>query len=159
MKTLSITIGVPGSGKSTWLAKYRPDAKIISRDAIRFSLLDDDDDYFAYEDEVLSIFYKKINTALNNDGGPEEVIIDATHLSPHGRNKLFANIDFTNVEKKVAYYFDVDIKTCLARNRLRTGRALVPDSVIYQMAKTRVYPEDKEAFDWIYVINSEGELV
>ena len=159
MKTLSITIGVPGSGKSTWLAKYKQDAKIISRDAIRFSLLDDDDDYFAYEDEVLSIFYKKINTALKNDKGPDEVIVDATHLSPRGRNKLFANIDFENVEKKVAYYFDVDTKTCLARNRLRTGRACVPDDVIYQMSKSRAYPEDNEAFDWIYVINSEGELV
>ena len=42
-KTLWLIAGVPGSGKSTFLANQvnKPNAKIISREAIRFRLLVD----------------------------------------------------------------------------------------------------------------------
>jgi predicted ABC-type ATPase len=53
-KTLWLIAGVPGSGKSTFLANKvnSSKAKIVSRDAIRFKLLGDGDSYFKNEDTV-----------------------------------------------------------------------------------------------------------
>ena len=45
-------VGIPGSGKSTWAkarCKNNPHAAYISRDEIRFSLLKDEEEYFAKE--------------------------------------------------------------------------------------------------------------
>ena len=63
-----IMSGVPGCGKSTWARKFASEndnVVHISRDEIRFSLLKDGEDYFAHEDDVITIFYAKINEALS----------------------------------------------------------------------------------------------
>lgn len=154
MKILSLTAGVPGSGKSTWIKENKPDAIIISRDAIRFSLLKDDDDYFAREDEVLKIFYSTIQEAIDaNDD--KEVIVDATHLNQKSRDGLFNNLNLNNVDWYRIYYFNVDIKTCIERNNQRSGRALVPENVIKRMSYGLKYPKD-ERFNEIIVINKDG---
>lgn len=61
--TLFIMVGLPGSGKSTFLKRRahefttsRCGYTVVSRDAIRFSLLSDTDDYFAKENEVFKKF-------------------------------------------------------------------------------------------------------
>ena len=60
-KNLYLLAGVPGSGKSTWLKQHAPDNSIIiSRDQIRFSLLQDGEDYFAHESEVFFEFINQI---------------------------------------------------------------------------------------------------
>ena len=58
MRELFIICGVPGSGKSTFLRNYvkEPSSVVISRDAIRFSLLKEDSDYFEYEPIVEQMF-------------------------------------------------------------------------------------------------------
>ena len=61
MATLYVLCGIPGSGKSHFCKNHKDDAVHVSRDAIRFALLEDDDDYFAHEDEVYEIFWEKIN--------------------------------------------------------------------------------------------------
>ena len=75
MSKLYVACGIPGSGKSTYLANYVKSHytnklsnmyKIVSRDAIRFSLLKEGDDYFSCEREVFNTFIKEIfNTLLN----------------------------------------------------------------------------------------------
>ena len=64
-KTLWLIAGVPGSGKSTVLANRvnKPNAKIISRDAIRFKLLGDGDAYFKNEDTVWNMYVDAIKIA------------------------------------------------------------------------------------------------
>ena len=47
-------VGCPGSGKSTWAKKHLPDTYYVSRDEVRFSLLQDGEDYFSHEKEVFN---------------------------------------------------------------------------------------------------------
>lgn len=55
---LYVMIGIPGSGKSTWAKANKKEKDIyVSRDEVRFSLLQDGDEYFSKEKEVLKEFY------------------------------------------------------------------------------------------------------
>lgn len=69
MPTLYITVGVPGSGKSTWAKGFStidPDSKklMVNRDDIRSMLLNDHQD-FDYEAVVTSVQHRATLTALN----------------------------------------------------------------------------------------------
>ena len=142
-KKIYILCGVPGSGKSTWARKQieELDGKgiIISRDAIRFSMLGDDDAYFAHEDAVFDEFIKKIQEAIN-DQEHTSIFIDATHLNEKNRNKVLSRIWRMGDDVIIGVYFDVPLEECLRRNALRTGRALVPETVIKNMCESLTKP-------------------
>ena len=142
-KKIYILCGVPGSGKSTWARKQveELDGKgiIISRDAIRFSMLGDDDAYFAHEDAVFDEFIKKIQEAIN-DQEHTSIFIDATHLNEKNRNKVLSRIWRMGDDVIIGVYFDVPLEECLRRNALRTGRALVPETVIKNMYESLTKP-------------------
>ena len=142
-KKIYILCGVPGSGKSTWARKQieELDGKgiIISRDAIRFSMLGDDDAYFAHEDAVFDEFIKKIQEAIN-DEEHTSIFIDATHLNEKNRNKVLSRIWRMGDDVIIGVYFDVPLEECLRRNALRTGRALVPETVIKNMYESLTKP-------------------
>ena len=66
MSKLILMCGVPGSGKSTYLKVHEPwfneSHVIVSRDEIRFSLLQEGEEYFSHEKEVWNIFVNKISS-------------------------------------------------------------------------------------------------
>ena len=94
---------------------------------------------FSKEDEVFNTFIRKINEAiLNNDN--INIYIDATHLNEASRGKVIRRLKLTNANLN-AIYFDIPIETCIARNNLRTGRALVPEDVIKNMANNLTHPK------------------
>lgn len=84
MANLYLMCGIPGSGKSTFLKnKIRNNnSVIISRDAIRFSIVKPNEEYFSHEDEVLEIFWNQINEAL---AANKTVYVDQTSLTPRAR--------------------------------------------------------------------------
>lgn len=129
--TCYIMSGVPGCGKSTWARKFTAEydnVVQVSRDEIRFSLLADNDDYFACEDETVAIFYSEINEAL---AAGHDVIADATHISERALRETMRRIDIDC--DKVLVSFDTPLDTCIARNAHRDGRARVPEHVIRNM--------------------------
>ena len=89
MKELVLMMGVPGSGKSTYARNTIKTGDIyISRDEIRYSMLTDEDDYFAKENEVIKTFIQYIDEALADTQHQGKVYADATHLSPKGRAQI-----------------------------------------------------------------------
>ena len=158
-KKVYLMCGCPGSGKSTFIHKWRQltDA-VISRDAIRFSIVDENEDYFAKEDLVFKTFINEINKALVDEEKTERVFIDATHLTPKARAKVLRLLNKENISEINAIYFDVPIDIALARNNQRTGRALVPETAIFNMAKTYTPPTVKEGFNHIYRIDENGGM-
>ena len=69
MSTLYVLIGLPGSGKSTFIAELYPKlacAAYVSRDNIRFSLVKENEPYFSKEQEVKKLFIESINELLED---------------------------------------------------------------------------------------------
>lgn len=146
---LRVMIGLPGSGKSTYIKKEtarlmeeQRNVAVISRDAIRFNMLNENDEYFAHERKVFNEFVHQINECLAL--GIDIVYVDATHLSVASRNKLIASLKPDPATHLVWEYMDTPLEECLRRNEQREGRALVPEKVIRNMAETLSYPQEGE---------------
>ena len=156
-KILYLMSGPPGCGKSTWIQK-QIDAKggaWISRDAIRFEMLKEDEDYFAHEDEVVETFINSIQAAIDNPLG-FDIYVDATHLNKTARNKVLNQLDLNEVNEINCVFFKIDSETCIERNEQRIGLARVPRSVIRRMWHTHTMPEADENFTHIIIIDKEG---
>lgn len=158
-KNLYLLAGVPGSGKSTWLKWHAPDNSIIiSRDQIRFSLLQDGEDYFAHESEVYFEFINQINDALENEYSDAPIFVDATHLTKASRAKLLKRLFKEDISTLSIYWFDVPLKTCFERNDQRSGLAKVTRKVIRRMFYQKEFPTLEEGIDKIFIINEKGEI-
>lgn len=149
-KTLLLMVGPSGAGKSYWARKFmekHPDATLISRDAIRFSMLKDGDDYFAHEDTVFNTFCQNIQTALDAEG-MGYVIADATHNNEKSRNLTLNKLKLDNINV-IPVVIKADLQTCLEHNNQRTGRARVPRKQIERFVRTHECPEldERDYFD------------
>lgn len=162
-KYLLITVGVPGSGKSTWCQSYiknHSDYNIhyVSRDEIRYSILQKGELYFSHEDEVVALFNGQIIKGLKN---PEVdiIIADATHLSDKARRRLLNAIPLRNIII-IPVYFHVPLGVCVQRNNQRDGRERVPEDKIQQMYDAISWPfQDKrygKRYECVWVIDQYG---
>ena len=153
---LYVLCGPPGSGKSTWAKKffstyYLPHHyKIISRDNIRFALLDENDKYFDKERQVFIEYIKQIQKAI--DKGISKVVCDATHLNTSSREKLLDNLDLTNIKSIKMICIMPSLDTCLNRNEKRDGLKYVPRSAIRRMYLGFVDPKEDEKYKELYSI-------
>lgn len=151
---LYLTVGVPGSGKSTYARNVDmgEPTVYISRDELRFKYLKPGDHYFAYEDEVYNDFINLTQAAI--DAATPVIIVDATFLSSGARNKFLDHLKLDGVTLG-AFWMDTPLEECIRRNNLRTGRANVPENVIrrmYSQLEPLNSAKDKYYFSEIYHI-------
>lgn len=164
-KQLFVMIGAPGSGKSTWVKKQlRNDIDAyVSRDEIRFSMLQDDDAYFAKEKEVFDTFAEQIAMYLNDDNDIYRVFADASHLNYGSRMKLLNTLKAKGVDLNLIninyIYMFTSLETCLQRNALREGRARVPDKTIEEMYRSLREPEHDEPVKNVYIVNEHRQCI
>ncbi len=143
MTTLKIMCGIAGSGKSTYVRQHasREDL-IVSRDEIRFSLIDSDKSiYFSQEKKVFKEFCKRINEGIKNQG--EVIWIDATHLNKQSRQKLLNNINYKTCVIEM-YAINTSLEQCLNNNAKREGIRKVPENVIKTMHERFTIPNESE---------------
>ena len=160
MKQLILMCGPPGAGKSTLLKEAIDTdiAKVVSRDQIRFDLLKDGDDYFAYEDEVWEKFIEEIQEGIENEKY-YSVYADATHLSPKARKKVIQALNIPKGVELGAINFNVPVETCLERNARRSGRALVPEDAVRNMCRSFKPATAKEGFAYIWNTDDSGYIM
>lgn len=158
MSTLYVMCGIPGSGKSSFIASHINEDKMIciSRDKIRFQFVAEDEEYFSKENEVWKEFVRQINYFL---GKGYDVIADATHINQGSRRKLLNEITVKGIDYK-AIYMDTPVSICLERNSLRKGRACVPSTAIKRMYSQFEEPIIEEGFSVIMRVpyKKENEL-
>ena len=137
MPDLVIFIGLQASGKSTYYREHFAATHVhISKDLMKSS-----------KDRDMRQ-RQLIEAAL--DAG-KDVVIDNTNATPLVRAPLI-EIGRRHGARVVGYYFEVPAKTAVERNRLREGKARVPDVAIYVTSKKIVPPKFEEGFDEIHVV-------
>lgn len=153
-KNLWLLVGIPGSGKSTWV-REQLDSECkhwISRDAIRFEVVQEGEEYFSKEKKVFGLFASAVQADIDSDF-ITDIYVDATHLNEASREKLLGrlkNLDKVNLN---AVVFDIPLEVCLKRNAQRIGRAYVPETAIRNMYNNFSHPYfDARKYDKIIEI-------
>lgn len=135
---LVITVGLPGSGKSTYLARLGVNA--ISSDEVRRLIIDDPHDQTIHGRVFTAIrFLVRQRLAI----GRPETYVDATHLTPWERRPYVKIAERYGCELE-ALYFDVPVEVCIERNRQR--QRMVPEEAIREMARLMIPPAKEEGF-------------
>lgn len=146
MAKLTITVGLPGSGKTHWAMDYRYErAKdyppktivIVSKDDIR-SKLEEQGWVWSQKNEkdVLRHQERLISEALTQD---LDVIAADTNFGSHPeRLKQLARQ--YGAEFEIKDFTHVPIDTCIQRDLKRTGKAHVGEKVIRDMAEKYLTP-------------------
>lgn len=138
MKQLILTVGCPGSGKSTWAKEYcktRPGWYVVNRDNIRVGLMGitarNEYKYSkAREKLVTEIMERQIFSIMVKEG-TKGVIVADTNLNEDRRSifEIYAESNGWSYHEEV---FDVSWTELLKRN-LHRGEGAVPIDVLRQM--------------------------
>lgn len=139
-----LLVGLPGSGKSTYLEKQGVTA--LSSDAVRQLLADDPTDQTIHARVFATLRYLLRHRLLI---GRPVTYIDATHLTPEER-RPYIEIARTFGCDIEALFFDVPLEICRERNRLR--HRVVPDEAMAKMAAKLVPPAVEEGFARVTVV-------
>lgn len=149
--TLYITVGLPGSGKSTYAKKFISDKNVeyLSSDSLRAVYGKGEDDQ-TVTPIVFGHIKRKVDEFLK-DG--KNVMVDATSVNRRERS------DYINSAKKygvkvVALVFKMDRNGLIARNKKRgeEGGRVVPDWVIDKMLNKFEEPDHNEGIDTIIYV-------
>jgi predicted kinase len=135
---LVITVGLPGSGKSTYLARLGVNA--ISSDEIRRLILDDGLDQ-TMNARVFSVIRYLVRQRIA--AGRPVTYVDATHLTMWER-KPYVILAQRYGCRLEALFFDVPVEVCIARNQAR--ERVVPEAAIRKMALQMIPPAREEGF-------------
>ena len=146
--TLYITVGLPGSGKSTYAKDFinGKDIEYLSSDELRAVFGKSEEDQ-TVTPLVFGHIKRKVDEFLK-DG--KNVLVDATSVNRRERS------DYINSAKKygakvVALVFKMDRAGLIARNQKRgsEGGRVVPDFVIDKMLAKYEEPSTGEGIDQI----------
>ncbi len=149
--TLYITVGLPGSGKSTYAKKFieKKDIEYLSSDELRAVFGKSEEDQ-TVTPLVFGHIKRKVDEFLK-DG--KNVLVDATSVNRRERS------DYINTAKKygakvVAIVFKMDRQGLIDRNKKRgeQGGRVVPDFVIDKMLAKFEEPSYSEGIDVIIYV-------
>jgi predicted kinase len=138
---LVMLIGLQGSGKSTYYRDHFSATHLhVSKD-----LMTNVRNRDAMQTQLIEAAFA--------DG--KSVVIDNTNPTPIVRAPLIA-LARNHHARVIGYFFEVPVKTAVARNRQREGKARVPDVAIFATAKKMIPPKFEEGFDEIHVVAADS---
>lgn len=137
---LAILVGLPGSGKTSFVRARQGGHVHVSKDLMP-NARHRDARQLALVQQALA--------------AGRSVVVDNINPRAADRAPLVAAGRAAGAAV-VGYFFDADVKQCLARNRQREGRGRVPDVAIFVNRKRMQPPTRDEGFDAVYRVRAEG---
>jgi protein phosphatase len=127
-----VLIGASGSGKSTFAREHFRPSEILSSDAFRLAVSDDETDQSVTQDAFEALYYIAAKRLKNG----RLCVIDATNVKPQDRSGYVALAKRYHVTA-VAIVFAPNPEICLARNLARPHRHVADQVVHTQIASLR----------------------
>ena len=155
-KEIILLIGLPASGKSTYISKLKGKYIIVSNDlyvekiAKKMKLTYTEAFDKVDRDETLSNTRKEFDKALNKG---QNIIVDNTNMTIKERSYFMKST--SEDYKKIAIIFkisDSELKKRLDKRGKETGK-IIPDEVIKRMKGKYQAPTKKEGFDEIKTVS------
>ena len=146
---LIVTVGLPGSGKTSWVKGFIEDNKdktidIISSDKIREEIFKDIGDQ-NHNNEVFDIMKRRTKESLSQG---HVVVYEATNISSKRRRALLKELK-RYYDKAICLFKYKNLLNCLVDNENRKKR--VPSDVVDRMYRNFEIPHKNEGFDEIIV--------
>lgn len=151
MPEVILMVGLPGSGKSTYISKYYKDGYvIISSDDLIQEKADElgktyDDVFSDYIGDASKYANILLDKAIKDR---KNIIIDKTNMSKKARNRVLSRIP--TGYNKTAIVFNVDTEVLLNRitTRNKNGKT-ISINVLFDMERNYEEPTISEGFDKI----------
>jgi polynucleotide kinase-phosphatase len=148
-------VGISGSGKSTFARKHFASTQILSSDAFRAMVADDENDQSASAEAFDALHYvagKRLRAGRLS-------VVDATNVQPHARQSLVAVAREHDV-LPVAIVLDVPEDECWARTQARPDRDFGRPVLSRQHRELRRSLKQlaREGFRQVHVLHGVAEI-
>lgn len=159
MRLLLVTRGIPGSGKSTFLAEQGLDMYTLSPDAIRLMLaspqltLDGQTTMPSRQDAMVwRLLHEMLEQRMTRG---ETTVVDATHTTPNYFKTYGELCRKYRYRLVVIDFADVPLAVCQERNRGRPSHKVVPSSVLERMHRRL---QQSSLPKWVTVVRTAEEV-
>src|SRR6478672_2062793 len=153
--SLVVLIGPSGSGKSTFARKHFLPTEVLSSDACR-AMISDDENNQAVTSEAFKVLHYVAGQRLALG---RLTVIDATNVQPESRKPL---VELARQYHclPVAIVLNLPEKVCHERNRSRDERSFGPHVVRQQVSQLRrsMRGLGREGFRHVFVLETPEEL-
>lgn len=149
MATIHMLVGIPGSGKSTYATTLQKqfDYPIVSSDTVR-NLHPD------WKEELIFPEVYRLTSEYLKKG--QDIIYDATNITPKVRQRLVDSLAPYNVDyEMIAYYFPISYEECYKRVAKRnedSNERFFPLDVLKSYSERIIAPSLSEGFKEVKVI-------
>ncbi|MBX6751465.1 MAG: AAA family ATPase, partial [Micromonosporaceae bacterium] len=152
---LVVLVGITGSGKSTFARTHFKPTQVLSSDAFRAMVADDENDQSASGD-AFAVLHHVAGLRLR---AGRLTVVDATNVQPHARAAL-VRIAREHDVLPVAIVLDVSIEECWRRTQERPDRTFGRDVVARQHRDLRRSLDNlpKEGFRAVHTLRGPEEI-
>jgi protein phosphatase len=153
--SLVVLIGPSGCGKSTFARRHFKPTEVMSSDAFRALVSDDENDQSSTDDAFAALHF----VAARRLARAKLTVVDATNVQPEARKPLVALAREYHV-LPVAIVLDLPERVCHDRNRSRADRDFGPHVIRNQKSQLHrsLRGLGREGFRHVHVLKSQEEV-